>query len=75
MLSDEGEYERALELYTLALKHPYVANSCWFEDVAGREIAANTANLPQGLAEAARAKGDSLDLWQGAAELLSELHD
>jgi predicted ATPase/DNA-binding SARP family transcriptional activator len=75
MLSDEGEYERALELYTLALKHPYVANSCWFEDVAGIEIEANSEKLPQGVAEAARAKGDSLDLWQGAAELLSELHD
>ncbi|MGB2911420.1 MAG: hypothetical protein WBB55_12630, partial [Anaerolineales bacterium] len=30
MQADEGEYERALELYTLALKHPFVANSRWF---------------------------------------------
>jgi tetratricopeptide (TPR) repeat protein len=54
MLADEEEFERALELYTLALKHPFVANSHWFEDVAGREIAANTANLPPQVAEAAR---------------------
>jgi len=75
MLADDGELERALELYTLALKHPFVANSHWFEDVAGRQIAANTANLPPQVAEAARAKGDSLDLWQCAGELLDELHD
>ena len=70
LLTDEGEYERALELYTLALKQPYVANSRWFEDVAGGEIATNTANLPPQVAEAAQARGRSLDLWQYAAELL-----
>jgi DNA-binding SARP family transcriptional activator len=75
MLADDGEFERALELYTLALKHPFVANSRWFEDVAGREITVNTANLPPQVAEAARARGRSLDLWQYAGELLDELHD
>jgi hypothetical protein len=75
MLADDGEFERALELYTLALKQPFVANSRWFEDVAGGEIAEMTGNLPPQVAEAARARGDSLDLWQSSAELLDELHD
>jgi predicted ATPase len=75
MLADDGEFERALELYTLALKHPFVANSRWFEDVAGREITVNTANLPPQVAEATRARGRSLDLWQCAGELLDEMHD
>jgi tetratricopeptide (TPR) repeat protein len=75
ILADEGEFERALELYTLTLKHPFVANSRWFEDVAGREITVNTANLPPQVAEATRARGRSLDLWQYARELLDELHD
>jgi hypothetical protein len=75
MLADDGEFERALELYTLALKHPFVANSRWFEDVAGREITVNTANIPPQVVEATRARGRSLDLWQYAGELLDELHD
>ena len=75
VLTDEGEYERALELFTLVLKYPFVANSCWFENVAGGEIAAHTENLSPQVVEAARTKGNSLDLWQCAAELLDELHD
>jgi predicted ATPase/DNA-binding SARP family transcriptional activator len=75
LLADEGEFEYALELYTLTLEHPFVANSRWFEDIAGREIAEMTANLPPQVAEAARARGHSLDLWQCAGELLEELHD
>ena len=34
--ADQGEPERAVELYALASRYPQVANSRWFEDVVGR---------------------------------------
>jgi hypothetical protein len=30
LLTDQGEQERAVELYALALRYPVVANSRWF---------------------------------------------
>jgi tetratricopeptide (TPR) repeat protein len=40
LLADEGEVERAIELYAPASRHPFVAKSRWFEDVAGGHLAA-----------------------------------
>jgi tetratricopeptide (TPR) repeat protein len=40
-----GHVERAVEIYALACREPFVANSRWFEDVAGRRIAATAAML------------------------------
>ncbi|MFC2026215.1 hypothetical protein ACFLUC_03370 [Chloroflexota bacterium] len=73
MLADEGECERALKLYRLVLKQPFVAHSRWFEDIAGGKIAELTANLSPQEVEAVRARGESLDLWNYAAELISQL--
>jgi tetratricopeptide (TPR) repeat protein len=70
LLADEGEAEHAVELYALAQTYPFVANSRWFEDVAGHEIAAIAASLPP---DAAQARGQAQDLWQTAADLLEEL--
>jgi DNA-binding SARP family transcriptional activator/predicted ATPase/tetratricopeptide (TPR) repeat protein len=72
---DEGELEQAVELYALASRTPYVANSRWFEDVAGREIAHLAAGLSSEAVEAAHAHGQAMDLWQKAAELRDELSD
>lgn len=73
LLADQGEKERAIELYTLASRYPYVANSRWFEDVAGRHIAAVAATLPPEVVAAAQERGRARDLWQTAEELLKEL--
>jgi DNA-binding SARP family transcriptional activator/predicted ATPase len=70
---DGGEPERAVELYALAAQHPFVANSRWFEDVAGREIAAVAAGLPPEVVEAAQVRGRAADRWQAAASLLETL--
>jgi tetratricopeptide (TPR) repeat protein len=72
---DQGKPEQGLELYSLASRTPYVANSHWFQAVAGRHIAEAAASLPPPAAEAARARGLALDLWQTAAHLLAELPD
>jgi tetratricopeptide (TPR) repeat protein len=72
-LADQGEVERAVELYALASRHPYVANSRWFEDVAGKHMAAVAAALPPEVAAAAQERGRARDLWDTAAKLVEEL--
>ncbi len=73
LLVDEGKVETAVEVYALASRHPLVANSRWFEMVAGRQIAAAAAALPDGVAEAARERGRELDLAVTLQELAGEL--
>jgi hypothetical protein len=73
LLADRGEVERATELYALAWTVPHVAHSRWYEDVAGRELAALAAGLPPEVREAAQARGRARDLWATAEELAAEL--
>ena len=73
LLADAGKHERAVELYALASRYPFVANSRWFEDVFGRHIAAIAATLPPEVAEAARERGRARDLEETVKELLAEL--
>ncbi len=76
VLADEEDpnlKERAVELYALAAGHPFVANSRLFEDIAGRYVRAATAGLPPDVVSAAHARGQALDWWEAAAELLTEL--
>ena len=74
LLADEGQIERAVELYALALRYPFVANSRWFEDVAGNQIRAAAATLPEADVTAAKDRGQARDLHATVAELLVELH-
>jgi len=73
LLADVGEMERAVELYALAAQNPFVANSRWFEDVAGKQLAAQAATLPEMVLAAARDRGQARDLHATVAELLAEL--
>ena len=70
---DQGEVERAIELYALARRYPYVAKSRWFEDVAGKHIAAAAADLPAGVVAAAQERGRARDLGATVQDLLAEL--
>ncbi|MFN2232287.1 MAG: tetratricopeptide repeat protein, partial [Anaerolineae bacterium] len=72
-LAAQGETARAVELYALATRYPYVANSRWFEDVAGRQIEAAAAELSPGVIAAAQARGRARDLDETVQELLLEL--
>jgi tetratricopeptide (TPR) repeat protein len=74
LLVDQGEVERAVELYALASRYPLVANSRWFEDIAGRHIAA-AAQLPPDVVAAAQERGRARDLWATVEELLAELEE
>jgi hypothetical protein len=72
LLADGGQVERAVERYSLASREPFVANSCWFEDVAGREIAALAATLPASVIAASKARGRARDVKATIAEFLAE---
>ena len=73
LLVDGGEVERAVELYALAAQSPFVANSQWFEDVAGKHIASAVEGLPPEVVAAAQERGRARDLWETAQELLQQL--
>jgi predicted ATPase/DNA-binding SARP family transcriptional activator len=73
LLADQGEKQRAVELYALASRYPFVANSRWFEDVVGRHIAAVAATLPPDVVAVAQARGQARDLEATVGELLVEL--
>ncbi|MBN1933585.1 MAG: hypothetical protein JW934_02910, partial [Anaerolineae bacterium] len=70
---DLGETERAVELYALASRYSVVANSRWFEDVAGKHIAAAAETLPPDVVAAAQERGRARDLWSTVEEVLEEL--
>jgi hypothetical protein len=71
--ADQGKVRRAAELYALASCHPFVANSRWFEDVAGKYNAAVAAALPPNVVAAAQEHGRARDLEATMKELLAEL--
>jgi predicted ATPase/DNA-binding SARP family transcriptional activator len=72
LFADQGDIERAVELYALASSFGVVANSKWFADIAGDEIASAAEELPVKIFEAAKTRGRELDLWERAAGLLEE---
>jgi tetratricopeptide (TPR) repeat protein len=73
LLADLGEAERAVEIYALASRYGFVANSRLWEDIAGREIAALAATLPPDVVAAAQARGRARDLEATVKELLEGL--
>jgi hypothetical protein len=68
--ASEGKVERAVELYALVTRYPFVAKSRWFDDMLGRPLAAAAATLPPEVVEAARARGRARDLDVCVAELV-----
>jgi len=73
LFAEQGQVEEAAELWALLSGHPFVAQSHWFADVAGREIAAAAETLPPDVAAAAQVLGRSRDLDSAAAEVAEEL--
>jgi hypothetical protein len=73
LLAGEGEIERAVELYALASWYPLVAESRWFTDVVGKQIAAAADTLPAGRVAVLEQRGRTRDLEASVEELLTEL--
>jgi predicted ATPase/DNA-binding SARP family transcriptional activator len=73
LLADEGENERAVELYAFSSRYPLVAKSHWFADVVGNTLAEVAATLPAERVAAMQERGRMRDLGATVAELLSKL--
>jgi hypothetical protein len=73
LLVGQGEKERAVELYALALRFPLVAKSRWFADVAANTLAEVAATLPAGRVTVLQERGRTRDLEATVAEILTEL--
>lgn len=65
--------ERAIELFSLATRYPYVSNSRWLMDTAGYEINRSISELPADFVRSHQARGRVLDVWNTAAALRDEL--
>jgi tetratricopeptide (TPR) repeat protein len=73
LLSDQGQQIRAVELYALGSRYGFMANSRWFQDVAGQQLAAVAATVPEDVVEAAQQRGRTRDWRVEAAGLPGEL--
>jgi predicted ATPase len=70
MLADQGQHERAVEVYAQLSQLPVVANSKLRWDLAGAQMAAVAASLPPEVVSAIYARATIADLWATAAGLL-----
>jgi hypothetical protein len=73
--ASRGRIESAVELYALASCAPYIGNSQWFEDVAGRHMAAAATSLPAATVASAQQRGRDREMWQAVGKLLESLLD
>jgi len=72
ILAREDRAVQAIELYALVLDDPIWKVSPWMEQVAGQYVSAASASLPEVDIEAARERGQQLDMYATAQELLKE---
>ena len=70
---DMEQRERAVELWAMAQKLPFVGNSQLFADLLSQPMAEAAAELPSDVVAAAQARGRELEWWPTAALLLDEL--
>ena len=70
---EKGHVERAIELYALASRYGHVANSRWWQDVAGKQIAAVASTLPPDVVAAVQERGRARNLEEMVAELLAAM--
>jgi hypothetical protein len=73
LLADLGKKERAVELYAFISRHPYIANSRWFADIASDYIESIATTLPPEVVAAARNRGQARHLETTVGEILDEL--
>ena len=67
-----GDPVRALELYSLACRHPSLSKARWLEDVFKKRIFTSAGSLSPETIAGAQERGRALDLWQVADDLLKD---
>jgi tetratricopeptide (TPR) repeat protein len=73
-LAECGDVERAVEVYAMASKLPIVANSHFYAEFAGEDVAAAASSLPAQVVAAAQERSKEFDLFTTIEELLVELY-
>jgi tetratricopeptide (TPR) repeat protein len=68
----QEEAEKGVELYALATRYPYLGDSCFWEDTAGKRIAEFATGLPEEVVTAAKERGRQRNLHATVRELLGE---
>jgi hypothetical protein len=71
-IAEQGSAERAVELASLANRHPFIANSALWQEFTGKPFAILAATLPPEIVAAAQMRGRQLDLWVTIEELAAE---
>jgi tetratricopeptide (TPR) repeat protein len=69
----QGQAEQAVELYALGLCVSHIANSPWYEEVAGRHVQTAAQALPALAVDLAQERGRARDLWKTVDEVLETL--
>jgi tetratricopeptide (TPR) repeat protein len=73
ILAEEGDLERAIEIYALASRYLWIGESQWHHDVIEHPLDILTSSLPEEVIEAAQKRGRERDLEGTVQELLAEL--
>lgn len=73
LLAAQEEMELVVAFYAFAQTYPYIANSRWYYDVAGRKLDALAATLPADVRSAAEERGRKMELPEVTDELLGLL--
>jgi tetratricopeptide (TPR) repeat protein len=72
-LANRGDLERAVEIYALARRYPWIAKSQWHQDVIEAPLSTMTSSLSPEIIAAAQERGRERDLGETVQELLLEL--
>jgi DNA-binding SARP family transcriptional activator/predicted ATPase len=72
ILAAEGDSVRALEIFALVSRFPYLSNSALFQDLVGIPMTALVKEIPFEVAAAAQQRGRELDLETTLKELVAQ---
>ena len=65
----QGDAERAIEYYTVSERYPAITNSCWWQDMVGKRIAAVKRELPVDVMRRAEGKGQGMEVETAVLQL------
>jgi len=71
--ANQGDLERAIEIYALATRYTWIAKSQWHKDVIETPLSAMTASLSPEIIAAAQQRGRERDLDKTVQELFAEM--
>jgi DNA-binding SARP family transcriptional activator/predicted ATPase len=73
LLAKNGDLERAVEIYALAARYPWIDKSQWYQDIILSPLTTKTKSLPPRVIADAQKRGRERDLVNTIQELLAAL--